>query len=443
MFVRRIMPALALAGWAVVMASPVSAQESKEVLLGSREVDLSLEKDRIDVTRAQGRFNGIRLYARRNGIEISRVAVTYGNGQVHNEERRINLLPGERTRLINPGNERFIDHIDLYYKTKPGTGSDRMAMIDVVGLQTRDGALAARPPGGYAPGGSGSQAQGGGGGPAVSGGGGGAAVSGGGRPPSSGSAIPENPKPIVASLAPKGRCGGPGEQLLGSQTIRFGGIDRDLVKVGPEAGKFDLIRLCVYDQDIDLIGSKVNYIQGEAQTLNFAGLIRAGYRTQEMRFKGDRFIRDIELVYKKRESYRGTALVEVWGEYAEGWVDNEAQQYRGGWVLLSSHAARFVGFEKDLAVVPKNNKGGFRKLKVDVKERDITLRSLVVTYNDGEKDSLITAAQKVEDGKSLTFDLSRGNRPVGIKEIEAVYRSRIFDRDSKGRRSIVEISAQR
>jgi hypothetical protein len=440
MFVRRVMPALALAGWAIVMAAPVSAQEAKEVLLGSREVDLSLEKDRIDVTRAKGRFNGLRLYARRNGIEISKVAVTYSNGQVHNEERRINLLPGERTRLINPGNERFIDHIDLYYKTKSGyTGSDRMAMVDVVGMQTRDGALAARPEGGYAGGGSGSSASGG------SGGGGAPVVSGGGGRPVVGgsSAIPENPRPIVSSPAPKGRCGGPGEQLLGSQNIRFGGVDRDLVKVGAEAGKFDLIRLCVFEQDIDLLGTKVNYISGDPQTLNYAGLIRANSRTQEMRFKGDRFIRDIELVYKKRESYRGTALVEVWGEYAEGWVDNEAAQYRGGWVLLSSHAARFVGFEKDLAVVPKNNKGGFRKLKVDVKERDITLRSLVVTYNDGEKDSLVPTAQKVEDGKSLTFDLSRGNRPVGIREIEAVYRSRIFDRDSKGRRSIVEISAQR
>ena len=156
----------------------------------------------------------------------------------------------------------------------------------------------------------------------------------------------------------------------------------------------------------------------------------------------DRFIRDIELVYKKRESYRGTATVEVWGEYAEGWIDNEAQQYRGGWVLLSSRAARFVGFEKDVAEVPRN-KGGFRRLKVDVRDRDITLRRLTVTYGDGEKDELVSQSQKVENGKALTFDLRRGNRPVPIKEIEAEYRSRIFDRESKGGRSIVEISAQR
>ena len=319
MLVWRVMPALALAGWAVVTASPVAAQESREVLLGSREVDLTQERDRIDVTRAKGRFNGLRLYARRNGIEISKVVVTYGNGQVHNEERRINLLPGERTRPINPGSERFVDHIDLYYRTKPGySGSDRMAVIDVVGMQTRDGALAQRPPsGGY-----------------QSGGGSAPVVSGGGRPPVSGSSpIPENPRPIASSPAPKGRCGGPGEQLLGSQTIRFGGIDRDLVKVGPEVGKFDLVRLCVYDADVDLLGSKVNFVQGEAQTLNYAGLIRAGYRTQELRFKGDRFIRDIELIYKRREQYKGTALVEVWGEYAEGWVDNESAQYRGGWEI--------------------------------------------------------------------------------------------------------------
>lgn len=427
MLVWRGMPALALVGWVAVQAMPAAAQETREVLLGTREVDLTLEKDRVDVSRAKGRFNGIRLYARRNSIEISRVAVTYANGEVHNEDRRINLNPGERTRPINPGSERFIDHIELFYRTKSNvSGSDRMAVIDVVGMQSRDGALALRPGPTY---GQGSQPSAP---PAASSNGGGGRTS----------PIPDNPKPIASSPAPKGRCGGPGEQLLGAQTIRFGGVDRDVVKVGAEVGKFDLIRLCVYDADVDMIGTRVNFVQGEAQTLPYQGLVRAGYRTQEMRFKGDRFIRDVELIYKKREAYRGTALVEVWGEYAEGWVDNEASQYRGGWVLLSSHAARFIGFEKDVAVVPRN-KGGFRKLKVDVRERDITLRSLIVTYQDGEKDSLVAGAQKVEDGKSLTFDLSRGSRPVGIKEIEAVYRSRIFDRDSKGRRSIVEISAQR
>ena len=435
MFVWRVMPALALAGWAAVMASPASAQEAREVLLGSREVDLSLEKDRVDVTRSKGRFKGLRLYARRNAIEISKVSVIYSNGTVHNEDRKINLLPGERTRLINPGSDAFIDHVDLYYRTKPGvTGSDRMAVIDVVGMQTRDGALALRPGPTYAPGA----------GPAPGVGAGGAGdrreMAKEGSAPMA--ARSEGIKAIVSSPAPKGRCGGPGEQLLGAQTVRFGGIDRDLVKVGAEVGKFDLIRLCVFENDIELIGTKVNFVQGEPLTLPYAGPIRANSRTEKLKFKGDRFIRDIEIAYKRREQFRGTALVEVWGEYAEGWVDTEAQQYRGGWVLLSSHAARFIGFEKDVAVVP-TNKGGFRKLKVDVRERDITLRSLIVTYADGEKDSLIASAQKVEDGKTLTFDLSRGNRPVGIKEIEAVYRSRIFDRDSKGRRSIVEISAQR
>jgi hypothetical protein len=251
---------------------------------------------------------------------------------------------------------------------------------------------------------------------------------------------PPGSRPIQATPVPRGRCGGPGEQFLGSGQVALI-KDLDKIAVGPERGKFDLIRLCVYDGDIDLLGVRVNYIQGEAQNLPYAGMIKANSRTQELRFKGDRFIRDVDILYKRAQINR-SAFVEIWGEYAEGWIDNEAPKYRGGWVVLSSHTARFLGFDKDIAAVP-TNKGGFTKIKVDVRDRDITLRKLTVTYVDGSKEDLVAARTKVDQGKDLILDL-KGVRPIGVKEIEAHYRSHLLDRDAKGRgRAIVEISGRR
>jgi hypothetical protein len=420
---------VALAVWAcaVMVSAAASAQRNDGAWerIGTIRVDTRDNVSRVDLRNTRGRFNAFRLVATQAPIVLSNVAVTYGDGQVFNERRRINLLSGERTRPINPGRNDFVDGVAVTYDAREYAGRPRGVVLDVYGRRSgrREDLVAVRPS--Y----PGSSPR-----PPVAGGGGSS-------PPPITTPVPDA-RPIQASPAPAGRCGGPGEQFLGTRTVGFG-VDRDVIPVGAEVGKFDLIRLCVYENDIDLIGTRVNFTNGPSEVLPYAGLIRSEQRTQPLRFKGDRFIKDIEITYKKRDRFTGRARVEIWGEYADGWLDGEADKYAGGWAILSTHTARFVGFDTDTAVVPKN-KGGFRQLRVDVQNRDITLRRVTVTYGDGQKEDLVSQRTLVKGGSSLgPLDL-KGVRPVPIKEIEAVYRSRIFDRDAaSGARAIVNIRGKR
>jgi hypothetical protein len=377
------------------------------VTLGERDVDLTLEKDRIDVRRARGRFQGIRLYAERNAIEISKVQITYSNGQVHNEERRINLLPGERTRPIDlRSEERFIDHIDLFYRTNPNaTGNRRHAVIRVVGFQTAAGAAAARPPVGS---------------PSA-------------PPTTTVPTQPTTPAPTQAAVGDETRNG----IFLGRQTVGFG-ADRDIVRVGARIGKFDKVRLRVLDNDIRLVQMRVIYESGEPDTLAYDADIRANSRTKWFALKGDRFIREVELIYRRREGFRGQATVEVYGEYAEGWLapGGEGSKIReGGWVLLgSATAALKIGFDRDKIEIGRNQ-GGFRQVRLDVSERAITLREVEVVYESGdvEKFEVPSSVRRIAAGASYgPIDL-RGTARRAIREVNLVYRSRFIDRDARGR----------
>ena len=402
---RRVVFVLFAVLFAGVLA-PVEAQQpvASWVLLGVKEVDLSLEKDRVDVTRAQGRFRAIRLVAKDRGVEIFKVSVNYYGGRVHNEERRINLLPGERTRPIDPRDRgEFIDTIDLFYKTQAGTR--RNAMVEVWGLQSSAGRVAVR------------------------------------------ETITKPTAPVVTTptttTAPIVLRGGDGDVLFG---IQYVGLvrDRDVIKVGADIGKFDKVRLRVLDNDIHLIQLKVIYANGEPDTLAFDKLVKAGTKTPWFTLKGDRFIKEIEMVYRSRPNLKGEARVEVYGEYAEGWLGptGEGRKFNAGWVLLGAQTAAIrIGFEKDIFAVGRNE-GGFRKVRLDVKDRAITLRQIRVIYSNGEDDVIPVQSVRVDGGKTFgPVDLKGGSRFV--KQIELTYRSRFIDPSARGKgAAVVEVWAQ-
>jgi hypothetical protein len=402
-----------LAAGLVTSAHAQINKNDKWVLLGTRMVNLTTDKDTVDVTTAKGRFKAVRLEVKRRGIELSRVQVVYGNGAVHNEDRNINLNAGERTRPIDlRGEERFIDQINLVYKTEKGTVVP--AQVEVWGLQSPGGEAAARPakaPGTVATP-SGDKAASG----QLS-----AAPAGAGDKP-------------TASGAP----GQFGDVLFGVQYVGFG-VDRDVIRVGKEVGKFDKIRLRVLDNDIFINELKLIYANGEPDTIAVGAEMKADTRSKWFPLKGDRFINEIQMSYKSKPSFKGQARIEVFGEYAEGWLgpQGEGRKFNDGWVLLGAQTAGFIGFDKDIIPVGKNE-GGFRKIRVTVKDRAITLNELRVIYGSGQED-IIPVKTKVEAGATYgPVDLKGGTRV--IKEVRAKYRSRFLDKDAVGKgAAIVEV----
>ncbi len=389
---------LFLAGLALLAAGAVSVAQAQDLVgIGNETIDVSKDGSAtIDVSKAPGAFRGIRVKNKGSTtIDLQRVQIVYSDGSVHNEDRQIDMKKGERSREIAPGStDKFIDKVNVTWKATKGQGS-----LQVLGLQTRDGRRAERPKG-PATGDLTEKAD-------------------------TGPATPtDNKAPVVDG----------NDVMFGYQNVGFG-IDRDVIKVGGEIGKFDRLRLRVLGNDVHLNTLKVVYMDGTEQDLAVDADIRANSRTSWLEVQGDKFIREIQMSYRSKPNFKGQARIEVTGQYADGWLgpNGEGKKYNAGWVLLGAQTAGFTGFDKDTITVGKNE-GGFTKLRVVAKDRAITLREVRVVFFTGP-DEVFTMRERVDPGNPygpLEFKAGRS----AIKEIQAKYRSR-FDL-AKGLKNLFE-----
>jgi hypothetical protein len=418
-------------------ATSAMAQE-QWVLLGKKQIATNSGKDSeaIDVSEAKGNFKAIRLITKETYIEISNVEVLYGGGQAHNEKRTMSMNPNDRTRPINPSEQgKFVERVSISYKpSKEKTPT----LVEVYGLQTSDGARAARSASNAAP----------------------AAAPSSPFPPSSpapsASAPTAAPKAVAAATniptaptAPeKAKELRPGDQneqgdvLFGTQTVGFG-VDRDVIRIGADVGKFDKIRMRVLDNDIFVRSMKVVYADGTGDEIAYNADIKANSRTRWIDLKGDRFIKEIQLIYNSKPSVKGRAFIEVYGQYAEGWLgpQGEGKKYNQGFVLLGAQSAGFTIDRNDKIPVGKNE-GGFKKIRVSVKDEAITLFEVRVIYGNGEIDVIPANRTRVDAGGTYgPIDLKGGSRI--IQEIRPTYRTRIFQQGGVARgRAVVEFWGQ-
>lgn len=386
------------------------------IVISEQDIDLSLDKYTIDVSKAKGGYKGIRV---RNAsgrlFDLSRVQVVYADGSVHNEDRQIDMWQGERSRLINPTEDSyFVDQINITQTPSEGRGR-----LQILGVQDSEGRRMER---------------------------GGSRIS---APPREresdrpvASNIPVRPTTSQPTTAPVGAAIGGGDVLFGAQYVGFG-VDRDVIRVGNEIGKFDRIRLRVLDNDIHINEIKVVYANGETDALAVNADIPKNSRTNWIDLKGNRFIKEIQMVYRSRPSFSGQARIEVFGQYAANWLgpQGEGRKYNQGWVLLGAQTAGFVGFDKDVIPVGRNE-GGFRRMRVTVRDRAITLNEVKVIYTDGSDDTIPVRTRVDAGGTYGPVDL-KGDRRQSIDRIEAKYRSRFFDASARGKGSaIVEVWGQ-
>ena len=90
-----------------------------------------------------------------------------------------------------------------------------------------------------------------------------------------------------------------------------------------------------------------------------------------------------------------------------------------------------------------DNEGGFRRVRVSVRDRAITLNEVKIVYSDGVEETIpVRTRVKHQRHACRPIDL-KGERRQPIEHIEAKYRSRFFDASAKGKGSaIVEVWAQ-
>lgn len=425
---------LVLAGFAVAATGAVSAAQAQEgdlVRITSETIDLANPKVSIDVSKTKGAYHGLRVRAKSGDIDVTCVQVVYSNGSIHNENRLIHMLQGERSRPIDAGSARHVDLVNVVAKSGKGK-----ATLEVLGYETSKSASLARQPS-KAPS---PDARGCYGAPEA---------------PASKAAVAatttkdKTQEVATSPTAPKETKAAPGKALpggdvlFGTQSVGFG-VDRDVIRVGAEVGKFDRIRLRVLDNDIHLNEVKVIYASGEPDVLAVNSDIKANNKTNWLDLKGDRFIKEIQLNYRSKPNFKGQARVEVLGQYATGWLGagGEGRKYNQGWVLLGAQTAGFMGFDNDVIPVGANE-GGFKKIRLTVKDRAITLKEVRVVYESGAEDVIPLNNTRIDAGATFGPVDLKGAGSRSIKEIQAKYRSRIFDRSAKGKgAAIVEVWGQ-
>jgi hypothetical protein len=87
-----------ITGLAMTLATPVlllsEQAAAASVLLGTRIVNWLVDRDSIHVGVGRGRFRGIQLKVRRNGIHLIDLKVRFGNGSAQDVAVRSIILAG-------------------------------------------------------------------------------------------------------------------------------------------------------------------------------------------------------------------------------------------------------------------------------------------------------------------------------------------------------------
>lgn len=224
---------------------------------------------------------------------------------------------------------------------------------------------------------------------------------------------------------PPGQWGGvgpkipPGWVLFGAQEVGFR-TDRDTIRVGEQQGRFQRLALRISDNDIYLREMTIVYANGERDRKVIETSIPAGSQTRPIDLRGDRFIREIEFVYRSNPNIRTPAILEVYGDIANNWIGDQGRNK--GWLMLGAERVSMFSKERD-AIRVDPRVGRIKAIRFAARRSDITFYSARIVYENGEAENL-PFARKLKDGQYTdAIDLKgRGRR---IDRIELKYRSKL------------------
>lgn len=87
-------------------------------LLGQREADLRVDRDRIEVGRREGSFRELRIAVRGAPVEIYNMVVTFSDGHTFTPNLRHRFEENSTSREIDlPGDRRVIRSVDFAYRS--------------------------------------------------------------------------------------------------------------------------------------------------------------------------------------------------------------------------------------------------------------------------------------------------------------------------------------
>ncbi len=113
---RKLVIAACLLSTVVGVALEASAARPGWVHLGDRTVTDRADRDVIVVSGERGRFAALKLAVRKRAVELHRVRVVFGDGEVQELELRRVIPAGGETRTLDlDGGGRVIRRVELFY----------------------------------------------------------------------------------------------------------------------------------------------------------------------------------------------------------------------------------------------------------------------------------------------------------------------------------------
>lgn len=364
----------------VLQSGIAHSQRATTRVIVSQSVKTTAKQAVMDARSARGAFRNIRLINRGARIRFRNLRVIYSDGTSDQIGRAFSLRSGERTKILNKGNKlRFVDKVVAEIRPTRQRGRAGTARLELFGTQTRREARLTRRGGKSA-------------------------------------GLPENPDDHNV--------------LFGYRTVGFD-VDRDEIEIGREIGRFSHLRLNVYGNDVFVRDIRIDYVDGSTQFFPMSTNLKKNSFSEWFEVYPNRFIEKIVLIYRAKSGNQKTARIEVSGQYAKNWLDpaGEGRKYNKGWVLLGAETAGSVGYDTDTIKVGRN-KGGFKELKLKVRDRSITLREVRVVYRNGHSE-VFKLTRRVDPGQSVG-PLALPNGRAAIAKIVAKYRSRLFIGKGKG-----------
>jgi hypothetical protein len=237
------------------------------VILGESTVDGRIDRDKVKVGNAAGRFTKLTFVVLDSSLEMDDVNVNFvGGGKQFSPNIRQVFAENTRTRVVDlPGDDRSIASVQFRYRNLPGGGRARVQIW---------GWLVGAP-----------------------------------APVPTPAPIPL-PKPAPT---PSPVWNASGWSMLG-ETIVNGNRDKDKIMVGRDDGKFRQLTVVVLDSDLEMIDMEVKMGKGKPWRPNVQQVFRENTRTRVIDLPGDdRVITWIEFSYRNLPG-GGRARVQVWGK---------------------------------------------------------------------------------------------------------------------------------
>lgn len=233
-------------------------------------------------------------------------------------------------------------------------------------------------------------------------------------------AKPRPPRRATQTRVPEGWV------LFGAETVGTR-TERQVLPIGRDAGVFDRITFRALRNDVHMRDVTIVYGNGTRDRRDMDILVPAGYGTPPLDLKtgrnSGRHIREIIVTYRAegRRWGNNTALLQVFGEYAEDWLRRDRGPKGKKWIRLGARKAAMFSKDTDAFVVGKRF-GRFRAVKVVVQRKTVRLYGMTVHYENGSSEA-VPIYGKLSGGQSTKpFDLK--GRKRFIKSVVLKYRTK-------------------